>query len=116
MTIDRKRLRDLALGEHDNEACAKFIAAANPQTILALLDALEAAEQPAPDDARDAKRYRWIKAKRLLDVDRSLSPGRPFMVLGGASVLVPISPDASLPSVTLDVAIDAAIQAQERTP
>ena len=90
MTVDRKRLRDLALaatpgpwgsfykqkyGEWHvsvpiggssmrwalfDDGCrterpqqdAEFIAAANPQTILALLDALDAAEQPAPDDAR----------------------------------------------------------------
>lgn len=58
MTIDRKRLRELALGEHDNEACAKFIAAANPQTILELLDALDAAEQPTErsEDARNNER------------------------------------------------------------
>ena len=93
MTVDRKRLRDLALAatpgpwrvhaawdkEHENvvrtvrdsslmshevaitttgdvtdereQANTDFIAHANPRDILELLDALDAAEQPAPDDA-----------------------------------------------------------------
>ena len=66
------------------------------------------------DDARDAKRYRWVVANRLLDVNRAfMTPGRPFEVSGGVSMRVPIPLEASLPSVTLDAAIDAAIAEQE---
>lgn len=61
--IDRKRLRELALGALDeprdvyDPRRSQFLNAANPQTILALLDALEA----PTDDARDAARYRWLR-------------------------------------------------------
>jgi hypothetical protein len=124
MTVDRKRLRELALaatpgpwntptGDYvwagETQIAARdeerdfaqasvdmhFIAEANPQTILAMLDALDAAEQPAPDDARNAKRFRW-----LCDASgQEWEALAPYQLVG-----------------QLDAAIDAAIQAQERTP
>ena len=114
MTVDRKRLRDLALA-----ANARGQVVMSARTLVALLDALDAAEQPAPDDARllttteqigeyldvltaeghaedarDAKRYRW-----LCDASgQEWEALAPYQLVG-----------------QLDAAIDAAIQAQERT-
>ena len=42
-------------------ANAKFIALANPATILRLLAELESRSTSPSDDARDAERYRWLR-------------------------------------------------------
>ena len=59
MTDDE--LRALALGAANVRACSvcheEFLAACDPQTILSLLDRLQAAER----DAADARRYRWLR-------------------------------------------------------
>jgi hypothetical protein len=89
-SVDRKRLRDLALA-----ANARGQVVMSARTLVALLDALDAAEQPAPDDARNAKRFRW-----LCDASgQEWEALAPYQLVG-----------------QLDAAIDAAIQAQERTP
>jgi len=55
---DDDELRALALGAANVRACSvcheEFLAACDPQTILSLLDRLQAAE-------RDAARYRWLR-------------------------------------------------------
>lgn len=61
MTVDRKRLRELAMAAtpgDSRDANYAFMEAANPQTVLALLDALEA-------EQRDARRYRALRTSHI---------------------------------------------------
>jgi hypothetical protein len=105
---------DLVVSREDQE----FIAAANPQTILALLDALDAAEQPAPDDALNAAINRAARdLPEGLVVAVHAERGSGWVTLestAGERFPTPADHYDSL-AAELNAAIDAAIQAQERT-
>lgn len=64
-TADKSAQRIIAICKQEQQRQlkrmnARFIAAANPATILALLERLQAAE----DAAKDAERYRWLRDAR----------------------------------------------------
>lgn len=65
MTVDRKRLRELAEATAGRGYCS--IASSD---LFALLDALEA--QPPTDDARDAARHRFIRARCVVSLNGRL--------------------------------------------
>ena len=51
------------LSHWPNDWDASFIAAANPATVLTLLDAYEALQAECEKLRRDAERYRWLRDK-----------------------------------------------------
>ena len=129
MTIDRKRLRDLALAHlrcrsafmrsekmapDDCLLSDEFASLDVAEIAVGLLDALDAAEQPAPDDAR-----RWNALVELWHASTELTltqdeDGGWSITVTEAVETVPVT--GRWTGDNPDAAIDAAIQAQERTP
>lgn len=123
MTVDRKRLRDLALAVLADQALvqasddmavwaeptlvSQWSVATSPTRILELLDALDAAEQPT-DDARDATRYRHLKRNALID----------WQPDDGVALVIPEPDTGRNWKADTDATIDRAIveQAKGRTP
>lgn len=95
---------DDVIATASHEDCAAFIAAANPATVLALLDEIEALR-------KDAERYRWLRLGG--NEDGELDRWEDVGYVCGVSVCTDYGLQQTLDSESLDEAIDAAMQREK---